>query len=87
MNDSSDRRPQKSGSPASPDPFLGKIDAVLAEDIKEELRFRKEFFLYAFKALDFNGIDGDYAEFGCFGGTAFCMAHEQIRRRRVERHM
>jgi hypothetical protein len=30
---------------------------------------RREFFYDAFKALRFNGIDGDYAEFGSWGGV------------------
>ena len=41
---------------------------------------RQEFFYNAFKALSFNGIDGDYAEFGCHGGMTFALAyHEAVR--------
>lgn len=41
---------------------------------------RQEFFYNAFKALSFNGIDGDYVEFGCGGGKSFALAyHEAVR--------
>jgi hypothetical protein len=41
---------------------------------------RHEFFYNAFRALSFNGIDGDYAEFGCHRATTFAMAyHEAVR--------
>ena len=55
---------------------------------------KRQFFWAAFTALRFNGISGDYAEFGCFGGVTFALAHEQIARPRpadlvppIERHM
>jgi len=41
---------------------------------------RQEFFYNAFKALTFNGIDGDYAEFGCGSGMSFAMAYHESRR-------
>ena len=41
---------------------------------------RQEFFYNAFKALAFNGIDGDYLEFGCNGGVTFSMAHREAKR-------
>lgn len=48
-------------------------------DVREGLG-RKEFFYNAFKALSFNGIDGDYVEFGCHGGKTFALAyHESVR--------
>jgi hypothetical protein len=37
---------------------------------------RYEFLRKAFVALRFNGIKGDYAEFGCCGGNTFCIAHQ-----------
>jgi hypothetical protein len=43
---------------------------------------RQEFFYNAFKALSFNGIEGDYAEFGCHQATTFALAHQEIRRHR-----
>jgi O-methyltransferase len=42
--------------------------------------YRQEFFSNAFKALRFNGIDGDYAEFGSWGGMTFALAYEAARR-------
>ncbi len=41
---------------------------------------RRHFFYNAFKALRFNGIDGDYAEFGTGGGTTFALAYRESRR-------
>jgi O-methyltransferase len=55
---------------------------------------KREFFWCAFTALGFNGISGDYAEFGCYGGVTFALAYEQIAAPargawppRVDRHM
>jgi len=62
-------------------------NSVLAEDTKAAKRFKGEFFLHAFKALDFNGIDGDYVEFGSYSGMTFHLAFDQIRRRKTKRHM
>jgi hypothetical protein len=45
-----------------------------------ELSDRREFFRKAFVALAFNGIDGDYAEFGCWSGNTFSMAFHESRR-------
>ena len=45
-----------------------------------ERKCRSEFFHNAFKALTFNGIDGDYAEFGCHSGMTFGMAYTESRR-------
>lgn len=41
---------------------------------------RREFFRKAFLTLGFNGIAGDYAEFGCYTGTTFALAWEEHRR-------
>jgi O-methyltransferase len=41
---------------------------------------RQEFFFNAFKALRFNGIEGDYAEFGSWGGRTFALAYQESRR-------
>src|SRR5215470_9389685 len=41
---------------------------------------RREFFRRAFIALGFNGIDGDYAEFGCYTGTTFGLAYSEYRK-------
>ena len=41
---------------------------------------RQDFFHKAFTALQANGIDGDYVEFGCHGGTTFSFAYHESRR-------
>jgi O-methyltransferase len=41
---------------------------------------RQEFFASAFKALVFNGISGDYAEFGSCSGTTFFFAYREAKR-------
>ncbi|MEP6914021.1 MAG: TylF/MycF/NovP-related O-methyltransferase [Acidobacteriota bacterium] len=41
---------------------------------------REEFFYNAFKALTFNGISGDYCEFGSHGCVTFRLAYQQSRR-------
>ena len=41
---------------------------------------RKEFFRCAFSALAFNGIEGDYTEFGCCGGVTFGLAFRESRK-------
>jgi hypothetical protein len=43
-----------------------------------EAKERAEFFRRAFRALQFNGISGDYAEFGCCGAATFALAHDAI---------
>jgi O-methyltransferase len=47
---------------------------------RRERLARQEFFYNAFKALRFNGIDGDYAEFGSWGGMTFKLAYGESRR-------
>jgi O-methyltransferase len=47
---------------------------------RRERLARQEFFYDAFKALRFNGIDGDYAEFGSWGGLTFGLAYGESRR-------
>lgn len=46
---------------------------------EQEKLGRIQFFYNAFKALSFNGIDGDYAEFGCCGGNTFGHAYRESR--------
>ncbi len=41
---------------------------------------KQQFFYNAFRALWFNRIDGDYAEFGCWSGSTFWLAHLEARR-------
>ena len=38
---------------------------------------QQQFFYNAFRALTFNGITGDYLEFGCWGGRTFAMAYTE----------
>lgn len=40
----------------------------------------RDFFRRAFTLLRFNGIDGDYAEFGCAGARTFTLAWREARR-------
>jgi O-methyltransferase len=47
---------------------------------------RQSFFNYAFRALQFNQIDGDYAEFGCWGCKTFYWAYVESRRHETQRH-
>ena len=55
--------------------------SVLELDINaRERACREEFFFNAFKALSFNGIQGDYCEFGSHGCVTFRLAYEQSRR-------
>ena len=66
------------------DAFRSWLDRKVADyafrvDVRERL-CRQEFFYNAFKALSFNGIDGDYLEFGCNGGMTFALAHREARR-------
>jgi hypothetical protein len=46
----------------------------------EELRPRRDFFRRAFTLLVENGIDGDYMEFGCAGGSTFGLAYRYAAR-------
>lgn len=48
---------------------------------------RSAFFRQAFRTLAFNGIRGDYAEFGCCGAQTFALAHSEIRKNSLARHM
>lgn len=79
------------GKRVLPAPVMQKIrqcrNPVFEADIDAAWNFKREFFWNAFKALDFNGIDGDYAEFGSYSGMTFRLAFDQIRRREIKRHM
>jgi len=48
----------------------------LNEFWQQERDGRYDFFRKALTALAFNGIEGDYAEFGCNSATTFCMVHK-----------
>jgi len=45
---------------------------------------RREFMRRAFAAQKFNGVSGDYLEFGCWGGMTFSLAYEESRRHGFE---
>ena len=53
------------------------VDRYVYQVYERERLCRKEFFYNAFKALSFNGIDGDYVEFGCWGGMTFALAYHE----------
>ncbi len=54
---------------------------VLELDVRSrEWACREEFFFNAFQALTFNGITGDYCEFGSHGCLTFRLAHRWSRR-------
>ena len=52
---------------------------LFPSQVREEFG-RQQFFANAFKALVFNGIEGDYAEFGSCGGMTFSLAHREASR-------
>lgn len=56
-----------------------------ANDKYSEDDHRAEFMRRAFHALGFNGIKGDYAEFGSHGGTTFALAHSEVTRWKQKR--
>ena len=69
--------------------MLNQLKGAITNRIANRLVFRRgpqerlgrqHFFYNAFKALTFNGIDGDYAEFGCWGGRTFALAYGEARR-------
>jgi hypothetical protein len=55
-------------------------DQYLFDTYVRERLGRQEFFFKALKALRFNGIDGDYAEFGSWGGMTFALAYRESKR-------
>jgi O-methyltransferase len=59
------------------------IRKTLFSPALQEGLWREAFFYNAFKALSYNGIDGDYVEFGCMGRT-FSMAYHESRRHNHE---
>ena len=54
-------------------------DSLFIVPLRERL-CRQELFYNAFKALESNGITGDYAEFGCYGGMTFALAYHEAKR-------
>jgi O-methyltransferase len=62
-------------------------ETLVQRAIDRVLRSKSEFFERAFIALSFNRISGDYAEFGCYGGTSMWLAWREIGANPVARHM
>ena len=52
---------------------------LLVDQWAVELIERERFLNHAFRALAFNGISGDYVEFGCSGGHTFGFAYNQAK--------
>jgi hypothetical protein len=65
---------------------LEQLRRALFEPAWREEVTRQEFFHNAFTALSFNGIDGDYAEFGC-GLITFALAYHESRRHQRKRKL
>jgi hypothetical protein len=61
--------------------------ALAQRAIERVLRNKSEFFERAFIALSFNGMSGDYVEFGCPDGTSMWLAWQEIAANPVARHM
>jgi O-methyltransferase len=72
-----------SGTPASE----YTAEWLVQRAARRVLRNKAEFFERAFIALAFNRISGDYAEFGCYGGTSMWLAWREIAANPVRRHM
>jgi O-methyltransferase len=67
--------------------LAGQLELEESDFFLHELADRKEFFRRAFHYLTFNGIDGDYAEFGCHGGMTFRIAWSACQNARYEAHL
>jgi O-methyltransferase len=69
-------------------PFRSAADSLLRQGAYFELKGRRDLICKAMITLDFNGIAGDYCEFGCCGASTFGFASEALRRtRRTPRQM
>jgi O-methyltransferase len=55
------------------------VSPLLKDKYYYEYSQRREFFRKALMVLSFNGIDGDYAEFGCCGAMTFGLAHRFLK--------
>ncbi len=67
--------------------LAGDLDLDHTELFLHEMPDRKEFFRRAFHYLSFNGIDGDYAEFGCYGAMTFRIAAGASRAYHYDTHL
>lgn len=61
--------------------FRGEaLQALKRDDAYRDRAGQRSFLDRAFRALVFNGISSDYAEFGCCGGQTFGLAFRASRR-------
>jgi hypothetical protein len=67
-------------------PELTNVSGGIFDVSVQEQIWRIQFFYNAFRALAFNGIDGDYAEFGCWGGLTFSHAFAEARKHKHKAH-
>jgi len=61
---------------------LAALRWIHRDDTFYSVTERAEFMRRAFMTLAYNGIVGDYAEFGCYGGMTFALAYRSSRRRK-----
>jgi O-methyltransferase len=54
--------------------ITGELSYHSSDAWREEFSALKNFIRRAFQVLAFNGIEGDYAEFGCWGARTFTLA-------------
>jgi O-methyltransferase len=87
MTMSNEPRPSTNESPPATRSVADTNEELVRRTIERTLRSKSEFFERAFVALSFNGISGDYAEFGCYGGTSMWLAWQEIVANPVARHM
>ena len=71
--------------------LISQADPAIRERVEQRARdiadMKRTFMRDAWVALDFNGIAGDSAEFGCYGGLTMRLAHEQLSQGSAARHM
>lgn len=61
--------------------YLDRVISIRQYDRRVRNREgRRIFFFNAFKTLSYNGIEGDYAEFGCCGCRTFGLAYAESRK-------
>ncbi len=62
------------------------VDNFLTDSHIAESSDRQKFFFNAFKILSFNGIDGDYFEFGSRGGRSLGLAYHEAKKFKSKTH-
>jgi len=63
-----------------PSPGLAMSESESPYNVDHYIEDRREFFRRAWITLGFNGIDGDYAEFGCHSGRTFGLAYQEFQK-------